>query len=464
MTLECEHVADLFGLTGTFPRPGWIVLDAARDHRFTGELSFDVDPEVRVYLDRGTIYLAERTTDPSLGARLIDAGALNAAQLEHGSMRIGDTEHLGRLFERVPSIDRQTTIVMTEMMNDACVGWLARQVVRGVVSTPYRHHPAGIHRWERPDDVVDLRPGDPLPAPAPTAAPVEVAPPESVFSGQAYDSDPLIHWNEPAWLDDRPGEPIGAEPTRPTEPAPTHEPRPSRLDGDWADQLEWAGLPEPGTDPFTPTATLPTLPVEPADRFELIWPSGQVDADFPTSIHGADDLDRAGPTARIARSAPPTDHAEASPADDTGLWDFEASRPSFGPDDEPPILIDKIADPLATDDVVTDDVALSMRRAVASIETGSLAARRRLAEVPMSDDSSRGNDLVIPGRVATRTEASLWSATRTEATTVRSVFDEPGVRPTTPGPAMYEPATRSRPIEPSRVSALRRLIDGLRRR
>ena len=119
MTLERDHTADLFGLAGTFPRPGWVVLDAARDHRFTGELVFDVEPEVCVYLDRGKIYLAERSTDPSLGARLVDAGALNAVQLEHGSMRIGDTEHLGRLFERVPSVDRQTTLLMTELMNEA---------------------------------------------------------------------------------------------------------------------------------------------------------------------------------------------------------------------------------------------------------------------------------------------------------------------------------------------------------
>ena len=457
MTLEREHVADLFGLAGTFPRPGWVVLDAARDHRFTGELLFDVEPEVRVYFDRGTIYLAERTTDPSLGARLVDAGALNAAQLEHGSMRIGHTEHLGRLFERVPSVDRQTTIVMTEMMNEACVGWLARQHIRGVVSTPYRHHPAGIHRWEHPDDVVELRPGDPLPAPAPTAAPVEIAPPESVFSGLTDDNDPLIHWDEPSWLDGKPGEPAGGEPH---DPASSHDvARPSLLDDDWVDQLEWAGLPEPGTDPLTPTASLPTLPVGAADRFELIWPSGHVDADFPASIEGADDLDRTGPTARVARTGSPTDHGEATPADETGLWDFEASRPSFGPDDKPPILIDETADP-----EVTDDVALSMRRAVASIETGSLAARRRLAEAPMTDDSSRGTDLVIPGRVATRTEASLWSATRSEATTARSVFDEPGSRPPTPRSAPTEPRTAKRSAEPPRVSALRRLIGGLRRR
>ena len=79
-----------------------------------------------VYADRGRIYLAERSSDPSLGARLVDAGALNATQLEHGAMRIGDAEHLGRLFERVPSVDRQKVIVTAELMTEECIGWLAR--------------------------------------------------------------------------------------------------------------------------------------------------------------------------------------------------------------------------------------------------------------------------------------------------------------------------------------------------
>ncbi len=457
MTLEREHVAELFGLAGSFPRPGWVVLDAARAHRFTGELAFDVDPQVNVYFDRGAIYLAERTTDPGLGARLVDAGALNAAQLEHGSMRIGETEHLGRLFERVPSVDRQATLVVTEMMNDACVAWLAGQAVRGVVSTPYRHHPSGIHRWERADDAVELRPGDPLPAPAPTAAPVEMAAPESVLSGSVYDDDPLVRWDEPSWLDGRPRDTGADEPARSNDGHVR-----SLLDDDWADRVEWAGLPEPGADPLTPTATLPPRPVEPPDRFELIWPSGRVDADFPASVD-ADviDIDRAGPTARVARSGAPRDHDIQLPVDDSGLWDFESSRPSFGPDDEPPTMVEPTESP-----DLADDVALSVRRAVASIETGSLAARRRLAEAPLADDSSRGNGLVIPGRVATRTEATLWGATRPDLTPARSVFDEPSTEPgpTAPRSGSNRPTTTDRDSEPSRMSALRRLIGGLRGR
>lgn len=490
MTLERDHAADLFGLAGTFPRPGWIVLDAARDHRFTGELVFDVEPEIRVYLDRGKIYLAERATDPSLGARLVDAGALNAAQLEHGSMRIGDAEHLGRLFERVPSVDRQATLLTTELMNEACVAWLAGQHVRGVVSTPYRHHPTGIHRWDRPADAIDLSPGDPLPAPPPTEAPCEIAPPESIFSQFSNDTDPVIHWDEPSWLDDRlaiadrPDAAVTwadetttidrAAGDEAADPDPAdHDHREDAaeglLDGDWVDRLERDGLPAHGSDPLAPRTGLPPIALDRSDRFEVIWPSGEIDSEFPAGRPEgtSDDHDRAGPTARVGRTVDvgPT---TVEPPDDSGLWDVEATGPSFGPPDEPtapgnpaaPLEHEPVRDEVA-DDSSTENLALSMRRAVASIETGSLAARRRLSDSTLHD-SSRGTELAIPGRVATRNESSVWSSTGATADVARSVFDEPGVEATrSDGPSAQPEDTAN---EPERVSALRRLIGGLRRR
>ncbi len=160
-------------------------------------------PVVTVYLDRGEIYLAERITDPSLGSRLIDAGALNAAQLEHGSIRVGEVAHLGRLFERVPSVNRHTVLVMTEMMTEECVGWMAGQLVRGVTSTPYRHHPAGIRRWTQSPRALDLSPGDPLPSPVVGDAAISTPPPEPLFSPlEAFDDD-VITWDQPSWLDER---------------------------------------------------------------------------------------------------------------------------------------------------------------------------------------------------------------------------------------------------------------------
>src|SRR5688500_12069463 len=201
-----EIVDDVLGGERPVPRPGWVVLYAFRERLYTGEVVFEPTPEVRVYADRGRIYLAERSSDPSLGARLVDAGALNATQLEHGAMRIGDGEHLGRLFERVPSVDRQKVLVTAELMSEECVGWLARQRISDIAATPYRHHVAGAHRWDQAyAPLHDLAPGDPLPAPAPDAAPVAMGPPEPLFRAgdDLADVDDMIRWNEPSWLDEQ---------------------------------------------------------------------------------------------------------------------------------------------------------------------------------------------------------------------------------------------------------------------
>jgi hypothetical protein len=495
MMLEREAAADLFGLAGTFPRPGWAVLDAARDHRFTGELTFDVHPEVRVYFDRGQIYLAERSTDPSLGARLVDAGALNDAQLEHGSMRIGETDHLGRLFERVPSVDRDAVLLTNELMNEECVTWLARQQVRDVESVPYRHHPSGANRWERPADAFDLVPGDPLPAPPPTGRPVEVVPPDRSFDAFAGDADGLVQWDEPAWLDERSGEArvaaadLAVEPISPVEPAR----RAALLETDWVDRFETEGLPVRGRDPLVAPEPLPSLPVEPPDRFELIWPSGEVDEEFgATDASGYNDdpdHDRVGPTARIARLPEP----EPEPSHE-GLWGIEPVDPGFDHEDSPaPGSRSAIWAPIETDWAahvtaaveppievpIDDDVVMSMRRAVASIETGSLQARRRLAENTQIDGSSRGVEPVVPGRVAARTDTAWRAASGTNVTPMRSVFDDETSSSEPVGPTeavdavavapvpelpVEESVDVVEPVEHVRVSALRRLIGGLRRR
>lgn len=464
MTIEREAATELFGLAGSLPRPGWVVLDAARDHRFTGELVFDVLPEVRVYFDRGEIYLAERVTDPPLGPRLVDAGALNAVQLEHGTIRVGDAEHLGRLFERVPSVDRHAVLITTELMNEECVAWVARQNVAAVTSTPYAHHPSGLHRWERPADAVDLRPGDPLPAPQPTDAPVWAAPPEPLFDLDADDA--LIQWDEPSWLDggrttsdsartgsSPPAPPPAGGPAAGATPAGSGPSDMSIMETDWIDRFEVEGLPTEDRDPLVAPADLPHLAVEPADHFEIIWPSGEIDDEFGglTAVEPDrdPDRDRPGLTARVTRTALST-----SPDAET--------EPPEEPTPEPAEAPDHVAVPVAhEDETIGDDVVLAVRRAVASIDTGSLTARRRLVETSSDDDSSRGTDaLVPPGRVAVRDVPRSALSTPSQ-----SVFDEPIVAPDPLAevkPIGREPVTAD--DEPERVSALRRLIGGLRRR
>ena len=498
-----ETADDVLGVEGSFPRPGWVVLDAVRERHFTGEVVFETTPVVSVYVDRGRIYLAERASDPSLGARLVDAGALNATQLDHGAMRIGEAEHLGRLFERVPSVDRQKVVVTAELMTEECVGWLARQRISDIEVAPYRHHPSGAHRWDQP--LFDLAPGDPLPAPAPDAAPVAIAPPEPLFRADdgLDDAEDMIRWNEPSWLDEQvtPLKPIDVaarfaalraadadeehEPislgleladTLATDPADHESEVPEQAAGeagegppagpvgggsDWIDHLTTSGLPERGSDPLASPVKLAPLAPEPPDHFELIWPSGDIDEQFGSESaepYPHPDMDRAGVTARLV-SRRPRVAPEPSPQPAAALP--TASLPSSD------TLEAWLGDEHGRD-AITDDVVLAVRRAVASIDTGSLAARRRLAEAPTialaPEPPVAAGQLTLPGRVAVRVDTPEAVPAARGHVSGTSVFDNLPVTdpPMAPGEITTDAAAES--DEPHRTSALRRLIGSLRRR
>ncbi|HSJ90545.1 MAG TPA: hypothetical protein VK917_00660, partial [Ilumatobacter sp.] len=190
---------------------------------------------------------------------------------------------------------------------------------------------------------------------------------------------------------------------------------------------------------------LPRLPVEPIERFELVWPSGEIDEDFGgvESVvgNGHDlDADRIGASTRLA-------------------------RPTV---DEPPVPLappgDELGWPGGHDDETSDQVVLAVRRAVASIEVGSLVARQRLVDTggPL-DAGSRGmidaddpDAVPAPGRVAVRSGRNDWS----RRTVTRSVFDEPTAEP---APAEPEPEAMEDDHRERRAGALRRLITSLRR-
>src|SRR6056297_1016529 len=139
--------ADTAALTVDRPQPVWMTLNEARERAFTGEIVFEVDPEVLAYLDNGVVYYAERVSDVSLGRRLLDAGLIDMAQLERGTVRVGDIEHLGRLFDRDPSVDRDAVVVMAESSTEELIADLANRAITSVRVTAYRHHPSGVHRW-----------------------------------------------------------------------------------------------------------------------------------------------------------------------------------------------------------------------------------------------------------------------------------------------------------------------------
>jgi len=146
-------------LSASGPQPVWVTLNEARTRSFTGEIVFEVDPEVVAYLDHGVVYYAERTSDPPLGRRLLEAGVVDIEQLERGTVRVGDVEHLGRLFDRDPSVDRDAVQVVTETSTEQLIAEMANREIATVRVTAYRHHPSGVHRWfVAPIDAASARP------------------------------------------------------------------------------------------------------------------------------------------------------------------------------------------------------------------------------------------------------------------------------------------------------------------
>lgn len=144
VTADAVHATALVVDTA---QPVWMTLNQARERAFTGEIVFETQPEVLAYLDHGTVYYAERATDVSLGRRLLDAGVLDIGQLDRGTVRVGDIEHLGRLFDRDPSVDRDAVVVIAETATEALIAELANTEITTARVTAYRHHPSGVHRW-----------------------------------------------------------------------------------------------------------------------------------------------------------------------------------------------------------------------------------------------------------------------------------------------------------------------------
>ncbi len=484
---------DVLGLRASLPAPGWTVLDTAREQRFTGELRAHTDNglEFHVYVDRGEVYCAERSTDPTLGIRLVEAGAINTAQLEYGMLRIGEIEHLGRLFDRVPSINRDAVFVLNQLMTEETMRSMAARSITDVEATPYRHHPSGMHRWTTldlsrspapwgelpelalPAPAPDARPvSDQEPAPAPAPAPAQTtaapapAPDDSAAARPVpptrerpdLQSDPaadlflddVVQWDEPSMLVSTTTSTISA--------ATTHERRelfpasPPLRETDWVDELGPDGVGDAPAAPAT-HAKLPPVAVPPVEQFEVIWPSGEVD-DVTTSgpLDHGHDTSSPEPAGGDTTNEP---HDTGDDAADEGEQQTESARssssePTDGTDTTEPTESTGDRDDSGDEPAPHDD-ALAVRRAVATIDTGSLAVRRRLA--------SPGEDLPTPpGRlIVGRDHHTAWRNGSDRPT--GSVFD---AQPAEPQPAPVQDAPADDDNE-RRAGALRRLIGSLRK-
>ncbi len=180
-------------------RPVWAVLDAAGSRHFTGEITLHCQPAVRAWFNGGELYFAEREGDLGLAERLQAMNVLSADNLAAGSVRLGAVTHLGRLFDRVPHLDRDPVELALEIMTSEVVGEIADHVVDTISIASYRHHPSGVVKWQkRPavpmaplTDDIEVIPAahsaaiPPVEAPPVEAPPVEAPPVEATPSAVA---------------------------------------------------------------------------------------------------------------------------------------------------------------------------------------------------------------------------------------------------------------------------------------
>jgi hypothetical protein len=461
--LHNTGTADNAALTVDGAQPVWMTLNEARQRAFTGEVVFEADPEVYAYLDNGVVYYAERASDLSLGRRLLDAGVIDVAQLERGTVRVGDVEHLGRLFDRDPSVDRDAVVVLAEASTEALIAELANGAITTVRVTAYRHHPSGVHRWF----VVPLdTPNVSRPVSAVTQLDTAVVDNLPGLSFAGAEADELtIEWDHQMGDID----PVASTPGFDTTPL---------------DMAETATAPDTAT--AADTATADDLA---GFDFSIVWPDGSEDRSTN------DGLLTGHPTPAGPLAPPPADAAPMFTQLDAGGLHFEM----------PPLALSD--EPALADAEVPDDVAAAVRRAIAAIESATAAAPHvaapqaaptsvapqpeaiaqlpEIAEVAPIDEADRIDAI---GTVEVAPPAGLGGfapptmATSAEVMYAQLVDDDLGIDSDLGGSLpeyeakqsaangvasvvfVDEPAHAEDADENDRSSALRRLIGGLRRK
>ena len=140
--------ANLFPDEASFsPRPAWQVIEAARRRYLTGELTLPTTPATRIYLRDGMVYFAERTSDGALPIRLMVEGVITREQMQRGTVIVNGVEHVGRLFDSDPTIDRASVELCVELFTDDVMISVANTIVSGYELALYRRHASGIDRW-----------------------------------------------------------------------------------------------------------------------------------------------------------------------------------------------------------------------------------------------------------------------------------------------------------------------------
>jgi hypothetical protein len=154
---------------GFTPRPAWQVIEAARRQYLTGELKLSTNPATRIYLRDGQVYFAERASDGTLAIRLMMEGVITRDQMQRGTVIVNGVEHVGRMFEADPTIDRASVELCTELFTDDVMVSVANVTINRYEMALYRRHPSGIDRWYPHSIPVAGRQSEPQREPVPAA-------------------------------------------------------------------------------------------------------------------------------------------------------------------------------------------------------------------------------------------------------------------------------------------------------
>jgi hypothetical protein len=482
-------------------QPVWLTLNQARERAFTGEIVFETDPEVHAYLDNGIVYYAERSSDASLGRRLLEAGVVDVEQLQRGTVRVGDVEHLGRLFDREPSVDRDAVIVMAETATEQLVTELANRSTASVRATAYRHHPSGVHRWF----VTQTEPA-PMARPVSTVAHYDSTVIDGLPSLPFADNDAaelIIEWDmelgHPTELradvfdlsldfteytgdprdDDR-----GAVET-------VDDVNESAIDDLYIETIDDL-YSETIDDPYVATVddlyveTIDDLYVETIDErresdtdeeadefeFSVVWPDGSEEPAIRTAATAEESTVSDVEWRDVDETNEPVAGVE-QPFRRSGDDYLEIAMPPLASDDEPELA----------DTEVPDDVADAVRRAIAAIESASVATSafapplESTSELPVVTGQILGEPVsqtqadafsgFAPPTMAMRAEVlygqiddDVWAGADARAAVARSASPSSG----TPTVFAADLTERNSGGDDERRSALRRLIGSLRRK
>lgn len=375
------------------PRPASTTLDVARHHAFTGEIRFATEPGVNVFLENGVVYHAHREGGASIGRVLLDAGVLDAPQLERGIIRVGDVEHLGRLFDRDDTIDRDAVMVVIENRTDEIVNELADEAIATVTVSAYRHHSSGIHRWFVAP-IVRTPHQNPLSDVAQVDRSVVDELPGLGQSNQTRADEIQIEWAEP----DPSG--LGVPTTEHHGAAtPTDADVQAELDRFDADQADWAA---PAPAFMTPSGTAVDSPI---GEFHIVWPDGTEDDALVGGDESAKSRHDAEPGSRPS-SDDSSDAVERGVATDVASNHVEVE----------PMVVDSLPAPDAS---VPADIEAAVRRALEAMgQASGFGSTSDSAPRPRPTSSGRV-PAQSPGRLTTGPQAASPAVASTHAEPVQ---------------------------------------------